>query len=260
MRILRAVIAIILVMSLTLDVHAIDRRRKVITGCQENRGLNRISSLVLWYEGHGALVDEYNNAYQVPDLSRSHNNAQQSNIGFRPFRFDGIGGVGPNFFNVLYFDGTDDYMQFTAINNIGSSFAVVWSSAVNDYSTQRPIVGNTGGAFNTIKQLSNTTTGIIYNNGLSYTFTHAATDDGFMHHNILTSDGEHYVDGIASTRAGSLGTGLSFDLLAGTGAANYGSGLIDDVAIFTSPLSKADKNYVGNFLKDRHGGSWTNIP
>lgn len=260
MRILRAVIAIILVMSLTLDVHAIDRRRKVITGCQNLSGLNRIPSLVLWYEGDGALVDGSNNAYQLPDLSRSHNNAQQTTPANRPFRFDAIGGPGPVYFNVLYFDGTDDYMQFSPINNIGSSFAVAWSSAVSDYTSQRPIVGNTGGAFNRIAQLSSTTTGIIYNNGLSYTFTHAATDDGFMHHNILTSDGEHYVDGVASTRAGSLGTGLSFDLLAGTGAANYGSGLIDDVAIFTSPLSKADKNYVGNFLKDRHGGSWTNIP
>lgn len=261
MRKLKIIFALFLVMFLTIDAEGLDRRRKIVTGCQQNQGLNKISSLILWYEGDNALVDGGNYAYEIPDLSRSHNNATQSNATFRPYRYDALGGFGPTYFNILYFDGTDDRLSFSPINNIGSSFAIAWSSSVSSYVTQRPILGYTGGAFNTIQQISATTTGIIYNNGLSFTFTHLPTNDGNMHHNILTSDGEHYLDGILSVRAGLQGTGLSLDLLGATGAVTYAEGIIDDVAVFTSPLSKADKNFVGNFLASRNAGAtWTNIP
>lgn len=260
MRILRAIIAIMLVMSLTVDVHAVDRRRKVVTGCQEMRGLNKISSLVLWYEGDSVAVDGLGGVSEFRDLSRSKNNAIQTNASFRPQWLPEIGGPGPDFTDLIYFDGTDDFLSFSLIPNLGTSFTVAWTSEFVDFTFNRPILGNTAGAFNSINHTSSTTTGIIYNNGLSFTFTHADISDGLPHHFILTSDGDLYVDGAAASRAGIQGTGLSFDRIGATGAVTYFMGVLDDVSVFNQPLSKSDKNFVGNFLETRNGGTWTDIP
>lgn len=250
-----------LVMSLTVDVHAVDRRRKIVTGCQEMRGLNKISSLVLWYEGDSVAIDGVGGVTEFRDLSRSKNNAIQTNASFRPLMIPAIGGPGPDFTDLVYFDGTDDYLTFSPILNLGTSFTVAWTSDFVDFTFQRPILGNSGGAFNSINHLTSTTTGIIYNNGLSFTFTHGNIGDGFAHHFIMTSDGDLYVDGAAASRAGIQGTGLSFDRIGATGAVTYFMGVLDDVSVFNQPLTKSDKNFVGNFLENRNGGAaWTDIP
>ena len=154
----------------------------------------------------------------------------------------------------LYFDGTDDYIDFgTKCSLDGELDFTVMCWVKTDAATEQVLIQQRYDSYQGEYWMKVTSNGkvnfAVYNGGYQFNFDSIkAVNDGQWHHVAVTRNGETgtiYIDGVADANASGeikslvsdLGVVVGFDKL---GSDKYFKGYLDDIRIYNVSLDAAD--------------------
>lgn len=209
-----------------------------------------LSNLAMWWNLDRQDYDQLEHITFLNDSTTNNADATQATEALGPTFFTDA------FFNnhsVMVFNGVDQFLEFSVIPF--TNWTAFWMSAHLSVS-QSTILGSSSGAFGTIRQISDTTTGVIFNGGLSKTYTHADVSGDRVVAHMMTSDHRHWLDGVPSSVVGLDSSGLNVDRIGITGAGFPSSAIIGEIGVYMRVLTDPEIEQVGTYMADKYALSY----